>query len=212
MSTRRSALRTITTAMGLVLSTTWPTATAAGRAPTTPWHDEQLADMREASIEEQNRIIPDLRRRVAALQQYSSMAISAPVGATVGLSSRGTTILRATLSVDSSTIFLMVKELDHSFERRSALLTFGTDGSTYLQRLNEQEIASGWNDAPIKVSGECCGEFGTPPGTCCRYDLQGLFECCTPCVFGGVPLGIACVLLWCNYCAVAHCKEYYHPC
>lgn len=47
---------------------------------------------------------------------------------------------------------------------------------------------------------------------CCTYDYQALFECCTPCVFGGVPLGVACVILWCNYCAVAHCTEYYAPC
>jgi hypothetical protein len=110
--------------------------------------------------------------------------------------------------------FILVKETSESSAPRTALLAFYTDGENIVRRLNEQEAAPGGLDDSLAASDgiNCCSAFGMPPATCCTYDYQALFECCTPCVFGGVPLGVACVILWCNYCAVAHCTEYYAPC
>lgn len=159
-----------------------------------------------------------MRQHVIGLGYLASDIAAADVAAAAAVSARGTTVLRATLALDSGVVFLGVKELGGKHDGRVAFSAFATDGERYVYRLFERQAlslagddsATAFSDAVAFSSPGCRGAIGMPPGTCCRYDSKGLFECCAPCVFGGVPPGIACALLWCNYCATAYCLEYYH--
>ena len=218
MSTRRTILRGIIGSLAasvyaLAGGPTTSTAAAAQQGDR-QWFEESLSGTRDATQEERDSILPDLHNRVIEAGHPSETVDVAATGVTASVSSRGNTVLKAALMMSEELFFILVKETSESSAPRTALLAFYTDGENIVRRLNEREAAPGGLDDSLAAGDgvNCCGAFGMPPATCCTYDYQALFECCTPCVFGGVPLGIACVMLWCNYCAVAHCTEYYPPC
>lgn len=196
-------------------------ALTAGGGLGNQWFEDELADTREANSVEASQILPDIRKRVVDIGYPQDVVETAAFGVTSSVSPRGTTVLKAGLRLNEELFFTEIKELLEAGDDRAAFMAYRTDGQTYLQRLSERqttpegfaELQQENPDGFLPVaSSECCGAFGTPPATCCRYELKAMFECCTPCIFGGIPLGVMCVMIWCNYCAVSHCKEYYHVC
>ena len=199
MSTRRTILRGIigslaASAYALAGGPTTSTAAAAQQGDR-QWFEESLSGTRDATQEERDSILPDLHNRVIEAGHPSETVDVAATGVTASVSSRGTTVLKAALMMSEELFFILVKETSESSAPRTALLAFYTDGENIVRRLNEREAAPGGLDDSLAAGDgvNCCSAFGMPPATCCTYDYQALFECCTPCVFGGVPLGVACV-------------------
>lgn len=227
MATRRSIVKGVLAAIGGAVGSAFTGfgerahALVVEGGSGNQWFEDDLAATRKASSVEVSQILPDIRKRVADMGYPQDVVEAAVFGVTSSVSPRGTTVLKAGLSLNEELFFAETKELLEGSGDRVAFMAYRTDGQTYLQRLSEDQVTPEGSaelqqensDEFLPVmSSECCGAFGTPPATCCRYDLKAMFECCAPCVFGGAPLGVMCVIIWCNYCAVSHCEEYYHAC
>ena len=186
------------------------------------WDQQRLARTRDATEAEADRLA-GAARTAAILAGYPAAQVNdALATTTMSISPRATQVGKCALVIGGQYIFVLTKEYGEKRYDRQATQSLWSDGEFQLKSVSATNYShavssvQAFTTATATKSGldECCSVFGSPaPGTCCTYDLKALFECCAPCAFGGPSVyTIACVIIWCNYCAVADCTRWYTPC
>ncbi|KDP90930.1 MULTISPECIES: hypothetical protein [Clavibacter] len=228
MSTRRSILRGLIgaaalTATGQVRSfaaSASPVSASPIRESDHPWYLQPLAATATAGADD----LTVLHRAAtaAAIQEgYAPDVVASAVSqATVSVNTRGNRVGKCSLILDAHAVFVLTKEFGTGHLNRQAVQTLWAGADDIVRDLvpaaHAKMMASGESGSieAADAASSCCTVLGNAIGTCCRYDFQGLFECCGPCAFTfpEIPVFIACVAVWCNYCSAAHCKEWYYEC
>jgi hypothetical protein len=219
MSTRRNLLKgALATATLFGIQAVGLRGTDAALADDTipvTWDKQRLANTRVASPSEFINLA--LAARAAAVSAgYPRAEVAAAVAtATMSISPRATQVGKCALVIDGAFVFVYTKEFGANRYDRHAVQVLWTDGQEYLSEVHPSQFVHGLSSAKAlsvaAATSTCCYSFSS--GQCCTYDFKALFECCGPCAFGGPTIyTVACVIIWCNYCAVANCTEYYHQC
>lgn len=173
----------------------------------------RAADSRELEI------MSRIARAAAVEHGYTVAMAGGDVAATISATPRGTSVGKASLVLDDSSVFVVSREFGQGRLARQSVRTLWYDGASTVRdvdpRGHAQNITAGSVDGnALAAAASCCTPTGAALGTCCSYDLKGMFECCGPCGFTlpVVPAFLACVVIWCNYCNVSHCKQWYRVC
>lgn len=184
------------------------------------WDLQQFANTREATASELTTMSKVARTEALRAGYPQAVVHGAESRATMSLSPRGNAVGKCALILDDTSVFVVTKEFGHGKFDRVAVQTLWTDGSTVMKTIRPDAhaqllTASGGEtitDVSTAAYEACCDSSGQALGTCCDYDLQGMWECCGPCVWAipTWPTFVACVALWCNYCNMSHCRQWYH--
>lgn len=184
------------------------------------WHQQHLAQTRSAS-ENELRVLRDAIAQAAAEHGYEAAAIAGGIEfASMSVNPRGNDVGKIAIVLDDSNLLTLTREFRSLAGDRQVMAGMWTDGEAVVG-LPPAVLADAINPrsqtttaaAVSAARRNCCSHLGAP-GTCCEFNFQGLFECCVPCAFA-LPLGpafLACALVWCSYCATAHCRRWYHTC
>ena len=186
------------------------------------WQDAILARPREATDSEL-ALLMEYAKNAAYREGYpQSLIEKAEASATVSVTPRGTDVGRCALILDETSVLLYTCEFEHGPMERYVVQTFLVEDERVMREvwpnLHGQALMSrnggGENESDIALASLCCDPSGAAVGTCCEYDFQGMFECCGPCAWAipSPPAFIACVLIWCQYCAAAYCRRWYSSC
>ncbi|WP_445337579.1 hypothetical protein [Clavibacter sp. CFBP 8614] len=215
-----AAALTATEKVGTLSALASPVSAKPIRESDHPWYLQPLAATANAGADD----LAVLHRAAvaAAVQEgYARDVVSSAVAqATVSVNTRGNRVGKCSLILDAQSVFVLTKEFGTGHLNRQAVQTLWAGGDNLVRDLvpaaHAKMMASG-EAGSIEAADEassCCTVLGNAIGTCCRYDFQGLFECCGPCgfTFTEIPIFLACVVIWCTYCSAAHCKEWYHEC
>lgn len=177
--------------------------------------------MRGASPDELTLV----KERLARLASQRGLGIPAAsltgVEATTSVTPRGTQLLRASLVIDESTVLFFTKELGRGRLDREAFTLIGVetdsfvmlDADEYIKAVRRYGAGPNASLAAIQAS-SCCTPPGGPLGKCCRHNFWALVDCCGPCVFTlpSAPAFLACAGIWCNYCILRTCREFWKIC
>jgi hypothetical protein len=185
-----------------------------------PWYLQNFAGTREATGSELSSLTADLRAAAAAAGYGVAALEAATYRATTATTPRGTRVGRIAAVLDDHSLVALTKEYGKNAFDREALQAFWTDGAQVMDmqpsaHASAMQAGRATSAATMAASTTCCMYPGGSPGTCCVFDYQGLFECCAPCavaLIGGPAGGIACIIIWCNYCYVAKCRQWYRYC
>jgi hypothetical protein len=188
------------------------------RGSSLEWHEQAMSVTRAADFSELS-VMSNIARAAAVEHGYAPAMLEGSVQATMSATPRGTSVGKASIVLDDSSVFVVSREFGTGRLARQSVRTLWYDGASTVRdidpRSHAQSIADGLVDGKVlAAAASCCTPTGAALGTCCSYDLKGMFECCGPCAFTlpVVPAFLACVVIWCNYCNASHCKKWYRVC
>lgn len=128
---------------------------------------------------------------------YAPDVVSSAVAqATMSVNTRGNRVGKCSLILDAQSVFVLTKEFGTGHLNRQAVQTLWAGGDSLVRDLvpaaHAKMMASGESGSieAADAASSCCTVLGNAIGTCCRYDFQGLFECCGPCGFTFPEIGL----------------------